>query len=86
MADSNNSKLKTMGLIITLILIFAGLITSWTTAKNTQVYTTTNLEELKKDGCYLSRKNKDDVTSLKSDIRYIKESLSRIENALKNER
>jgi len=82
MTNDNNNKLKSAGIITTFVLIFASLVASWTTAQNTQKFTVSTIEGLKKDGTYLARANEKDIISIKSDIKYIKESVSRIEKAV----
>jgi hypothetical protein len=75
MTNGGNGKLKTAGLVLTFLVLFATVVASF-------AVTNYKVDCIKEEGSLLSRKNKEDIITIKSDILYIKEGVVRIENKL----
>jgi peptidoglycan hydrolase CwlO-like protein len=70
-----NGKLKLATLIITLVLIFAGIITNYVRGQE-------SLKTLKEDGCKKAQQAQTDVLLLKKDVEYIREGIDEIKKKL----
>lgn len=66
---------KNLGITLTLILIFVGLVTSAVTLKVDQTY----LARQVSDNCELDVRQADDINAVKGDIQEIKAILQRVE-------
>ena len=69
MTNDNNNKLKLTGIITTFVLIFVGLVANWTTVQNTQKFTVSVIEDLKRDSSYPVKINEKVIISIKSNIK-----------------
>jgi len=77
---------KTIGLIVTLLLISGGVVTTWAVSKERQRVLCKNLRELKVDGCDKSDVNQDDIIVLQTDVKHIRKTVDEIKTAVTKER
>ena len=74
-----NGVTKIISIIVTLLIIFAGLIANWTRVSLGQRQIEKDYELLKKDGTEKARENEIYIIEIRRDLQYQRESLGRIE-------
>ena len=73
-----NGNTKIIGLIITLAVIFASIVGTWTVYGEHIDKNACEIEELEKDGCDPAQKHTTEIAVVKRDMSSIKEDVSEI--------
>ncbi len=76
---------RVAGLVLTIMVLAAGVIATFATNTAKQVDLTDDLVELKADGCDKSDKNREDIIVLQSDVKYIRRGIDDIKELVKKE-
>ena len=77
-----NGKTKVIGLIVTLLLVFASVVGSFVTLQARTKEVEKDVKELETEGCKPSEVNEKAIIEIRMDMRYIKAGIDRIEKKL----
>ena len=82
---TNKINYKLVSLIVTLLVLGAGIVTTWAVTKERQKVMKESIGTLKIDGCKPADQNEKDILVLQTDVSYIRKAVDEIKSAVKKD-